>query len=269
MNKVVVITGISSGIGEALVKEVLNTFSNTIVIGLGRNNSDNLLSVNNYEFIELNISKYDAIAVIFTKIIKKYGKIDVLINNAGAGVKGTIEDMSIDEAKHEFDVNFWGAIGCIKAVLPVMTQQNAGHIINISSLGSIIATPTLGFYAGAKSALNIVSDTLVDELKGTNIKISNVFPGAVKTKFGKNIQPSANLQDSKYSCLYYSWDKRFRSYFRKAISSQEMAKKIVSLINNPKTYLFPTKRDQFIAIIKKLLPEKIFKAILLNIFFKE
>ena len=149
-----------------------------------------------------------------------------------------------------------------------MQQQNSGHIINVSTVGSIVSTPTLGYYAAAKAGMDKLSDILEQEVNPFNIKVSTLIPGAVKTDFGKNIRLSINYPSSKYLLLYEEWQKRFKYFFKNKNSAEEVADCLWYLTINPSRSKFVNIRDQVMSLLKKTLPHFIFQYLFLNYFYK-
>lgn len=267
MSKNIVLTGVSSGIGNAVAKTLLETNYDCNLIAIGRSNDNTLSKHSNYHFYKVDFGNLKQVRLVIEKILIEYNVIDVLINNAGSATKAVFEDMPIEVAKSEFDINFWSPALLMKKVVVGMKEQNNGTIINISSLGSFFATPTLGYYAISKCALNSLILLLKNEVTDSNVKLCTVYPGAVKTKFGRNINDMR--QSEKYKNVYESWNRRFRYFFRKAISAEQTALAIVKLIDKPQDKLFLTKRDWFIYMLSKVLPERVYMNILFTYFYKD
>lgn len=177
----ILVTGASSGIGKAIF-EHLQTIGQD-VIGTSRNQQ---LVDRKDDFILLDVTDDKSVAACVSQFLDRFGKIDVLINNAGYGLAGAIEDTSIDEAQQQFDTNFFGAVRMVKAVLPSMRQQRSGLIINISSLGGMIGMPFQAFYAASKFALQGFVEALRVEIAPFNIRATNIVPGDFNTSFTAN-----------------------------------------------------------------------------------
>ena len=177
VKKVAIVSGASSGIGM----EIANLFLSKgfEVYGLGQRE----LTGVSFNYERVNICNLDECQKLVDMVIKKHGKVDVLVNNAGMGISGPIELVNVDEAKKLFDVNFFGAVNLTKCVLPSMRENNSGRIINVSSVASFIPIPFQVFYSASKSALDIFASGLRSEVKPFNIKVVNVHPGDVKTGF--------------------------------------------------------------------------------------
>ena len=156
MSKVIFITGASSGIGKAIGDFLtINRFK---VYGTSRNSSNYLNS--KFELLDLDVKNLESINLCVDKIIKIEGKIDVLINNAGVGITGPLEEIPEKEIENNFKTNLFGPINVMKCVLPKMRSKNQGLIINITSVAAYVGTPYRSIYSAAKSALDLVSETL-------------------------------------------------------------------------------------------------------------
>jgi short-subunit dehydrogenase len=185
MNKkiVVLVTGASSGMGKVtalrLVKE------GYMVYGAARRSDEMLDLVDAGGFaISMDITNEEQIVSAVSEIIKQQGRIDILINNAGYGLYGAVEDVTLDDARRQFEVNLFGLARITKEVLPQMRERKSGTIINMSSMGGKIYTPLGAWYHASKHALEGWSDCLRLELKRFNIKVIIIEPGVIATAFG-------------------------------------------------------------------------------------
>jgi NADP-dependent 3-hydroxy acid dehydrogenase YdfG len=188
--KVVLISGATGGIGAETVK----AFSQkgwTVWAGYRKNIPDSILELPNVSFIPLDVTNDEDVLSAVSEIIKSEGHIDVLINNAGYAIFGLDEEVNKKEIEKMFDVNFYGSLRLIKAVLPHMRLAGKGHIINVSSTSGIRAVPGLGLYAATKFALEAISESLAATLYPT-IQVSIVEPGTVKNDFVNNAQAFEN-----------------------------------------------------------------------------
>lgn len=181
-NKVAVITGASSGIGSAAALSLLS--QGFTVYGAARR-IDRLeaLASQGVKPLALDVTDAKSMQDGIAHVLASSGRIDVLVNNAGYGSYGAIEDVSQKEAKRQFDVNVFGAMELTKLVLPQMRKQGSGRIINISSVGGRAVGPFGGWYHGTKFALEALSDSLRMELKPFGIDVVVVEPGGIKSEF--------------------------------------------------------------------------------------
>ena len=181
--KIFLITGISSGFGRAFARAALS--AGHMVVGTVREES----ARRNFELenpglakaVVFDVTDLDAIEPKVAEIERTIGPISVLVNNAGYGHEGTIEESPLAELRRQFDVNVFGAVGLIKAVLPFMRKRRMGHIINITSMGGYITMPGIAYYCGSKSALEAISETLSKEVKDFGIRVTAIAPGQFRT----------------------------------------------------------------------------------------
>jgi len=180
--KVILITGASSGIGKSAARELAE--AGHIVYGAARR-VDQMedLRPSGVGVIALDVTDHPAIEKAVDQILEEQGRIDVLINNAGYGLYGAVEDISIEEARYQFEVNLFGLAQLTKSVLPPMREQGSGRIINISSVGGKIYTLLGAWYHATKHALEGWSDSLRLELKPHGIDVVLIEPGAIDTNF--------------------------------------------------------------------------------------
>jgi len=180
--KTFLITGVSSGFGRALAEAALS--DGHTVAGTVRNDTDRqrfeALGRGAHALL-LDVADIEAIAPAVADIESGIGAIDILVNNAGYGHEGILEESSIDDLRRQFEVNVFGAVAMIQAVLPYMRGRRAGNILNITSMGGIITLPGLSYYHGSKFALEGISESLGKEVKDLGIKVTAVEPGGFRT----------------------------------------------------------------------------------------
>ena len=183
MKKVILITGASSGMGKVTAEWLIK--EGHIVYGAARRveKMNDLVELGGHA-IKLDVTKEDEIEACVKQIISEQGKIDVLVNNAGYSVYGSIEDVTLQDARRQFEVNLFGLASLTQKVLPYMRKQNSGHIINVTSIGGKIYMALGGWYHATKHALEGWSDCLRLETKQFGIKVSIIELGAIKTEFG-------------------------------------------------------------------------------------
>ncbi|WFL69631.1 oxidoreductase [Pantoea sp. X85] len=202
--KTLFITGVSSGFGRALAQVALNRGYR--VVGTVRNATakagfENLHAENAFAY-ELDVTHFAAIEAVITDIETHVGPIDVLVNNAGYGHEGVMEESSLDEMRRQFDVNVFGAVAMIKALLPLMRQRRQGHIINITSMGGFITLPGISYYCGSKFALEGISETLSKELAPFNIHVTAVAPGSFRTDWAGRSMVRSARSIADYDALF-------------------------------------------------------------------
>lgn len=202
MAKTFLITGVSSGFGRALAEAALS--DGHTVAGTVRNANDKqtfeALGAGVHAVV-LDVTNTGAIAPAIADVEHRIGAIDVLVNNAGYGHEGILEESSIDDLRRQFEVNVFGAVAMIQAVLPFMRKRRAGHILNITSMGGIITMPGLGYYHGSKFALEGISETLGKEVKDLGIKVTAVEPGSFRTDWAGRSMVRAERSIADYDAL--------------------------------------------------------------------
>jgi NAD(P)-dependent dehydrogenase (short-subunit alcohol dehydrogenase family) len=189
--KTLFITGVSSGFGSALAQEALAAGHR--VIGTVRSESAlqafEALSPDSVHGVILDVTDFDRIDSVIAEVEASHGPVDVLVNNAGYGHEGILEESPLDEMRHQFDVNVFGAVAVTKAFLPYFRKRRAGHILNITSMGGTITMPGIAYYCASKFALEGISDTLSKELRPFNIFVTAVAPGSFRTDWaGRSMQ---------------------------------------------------------------------------------
>lgn len=185
-NKVAVITGISKGIGFELAKQLHQKGAK--VYGLGRTAAPELPIT----FVPCDVRNAEDVEIAIAAILKKEQTIHILINNAGLGYFGMLEDITYQQWHDMFDTNIHGIFYCCKAVIPAMKAQQYGHIINIASTAALEGMPQVSAYCATKWAVKGLSESLFREVRDFKIKVTCVYPGSTKTDFFRNspgIQP--------------------------------------------------------------------------------
>ena len=183
-NKIALITGASSGIGESAAL-LLKNEGYTVYGAARRTEKMHHLKDKGINILPLDITDDDSIKNCVNKIVEKEGRIDILVNNAGYGSYGAVEDVPLEEARRQFEVNIFGLARITQLVLPKMRENNFGRIINISSMGGKVYTPFGAWYHATKHALEGWSDSLRLEVKPFGIDVVVVEPGGIKTPWGQ------------------------------------------------------------------------------------
>ena len=195
------ITGASSGLGYEFTKKVLE--SGDKVVGVARNIEK--LNELKYQFegmllpLSLDVTDRSAVFTTVETAIKHFGRIDIVINNAGNMVLGMIEEFSEDEVRNQMETNFYGAIWICQAAMPYLRTQGSGHIIQISSIGGLITGPMSGIYSASKFALEGFSEALAQEAAHFGVKVSIVEPGGYWTNL--YLKMSFTTQNKEYDSL--------------------------------------------------------------------
>ena len=183
---VALVTGASSGIGAAAAAALVEAGFD--VVGTSRNTAS-VTAPEGVTFLALDVASDESVAALVDDVIARFGRIDVLVNNAGIGAGGAAEESSIEQAQRVFDVNFFGVVRMTKAVLPHMRAQAEGRIINISSVLGFVPVPFGALYAASKHAIEGYSESVDHEVRQHGVRVLLVEPGFTKTAFDANIVP--------------------------------------------------------------------------------
>jgi NAD(P)-dependent dehydrogenase (short-subunit alcohol dehydrogenase family) len=183
MSKIILITGASRGFGKIWAKALLQRGDK--VAATARNTADLNDLVKEYGDavfpVQLNVNDHDACFAAVARVKEHFGRIDVLINNAGFGLFGAIEETSEQQARAQMETNFFGLLWVTQAIVPIMREQKSGHIIQVSSFLGLVTLPVLGLYNASKYAVNGLSETLATEVKNFGINVSLIEPNGFST----------------------------------------------------------------------------------------
>jgi NAD(P)-dependent dehydrogenase (short-subunit alcohol dehydrogenase family) len=202
--KRILITGVSSGFGLALAREALAVGHE--VVGTLRQ-ADGIVA---FEALApgraharlLDVTDEQAIGAVVSAVEAELGPIDVLVNNAGYGHEGVMEESPLAEMRRQFDVNVFGAVAMMRAVLPGMRARRAGRILNITSMGGIITMPGIAYYCGSKFALEGISEAVGKEVRGLGIHVTAVAPGSFRTDWAGRSMVRSPRTLSDYDAVF-------------------------------------------------------------------
>ncbi|ALA82274.1 oxidoreductase [Stenotrophomonas maltophilia] len=203
-SRLILITGVSSGFGRALAQQALQAGHR--VVGTVRNDEARVA----FEALApgrafgrlLDVTDADAIDALVADVEENVGAIDVLVNNAGYGHEGILEESTQAELRHQFEVNVFGPAAMIKAVLPHMRERRRGHILNITSMGGFITLPGIAWYCGSKFALEGISEVLGKEVAAFGIHVTAVAPGSFRTDWAGRSMARAPRSIEDYDALF-------------------------------------------------------------------
>lgn len=242
MKKVWFITGCSTGFGRELAKHVLESGHKAVVTS--RKTDDVKDIVADYPdtsiAIKLDVTKADEIKSSVEEAIKKFGQIDVLVNNAGIGYFGAIEESEDNEVRRMFEINFWGLANMTKAVLPLMRKQRSGNIVNIASIGGLVGFPAVGYYNATKFAVDGFSDALSKETAPLGIKVTVVCPSGFRTDWAGRSANNSKIVIDDYKATAETNKNNIRGYSGKQPGDPvRAAKAIVAAVEseNPPLHL--------------------------------
>lgn len=263
MGKVVLITGGSSGIGKSM-GEYLHQ-KGFIVYGTSRN--PDRISNSVFPLVTLDVRDTESIQAAVAKVIALTGRLDVVINNAGIGITGPLEEIPMQEIKNNFETNFFGPIAVMQAVLPQMRTQQSGLIINITSIAAYMGLPYRSIYSASKGALELVTESLRMEVKSFGISITNVAPGDFATNIAAGRFHAPVLKGSAYEQTYGTSLKSMDAHVDNGGNPNEMAAAIYSIIQNPSPkihYKVGALIQKFSIVLKRILPDKVYEKMLMN-----
>lgn len=263
MTKTVLITGATSGIGNSVGKYLSE--KGYKVYGTGRNPKEK--EKDGIYFVAMDVTKTETISAAINTILEKEGKIDFLINNAGMGITGPIEETPDEEIARVFDTNYFGAVKVIKAVLPSMRKNNGGFIINITSIAGYMGLPYRGIYSATKGALELTTEAFRMELKDFNIKMANIAPGDFATNIAAGRYHAPLLDDSPYKKQYGNTLKLMDEHVSSGEDPIVMARKVHAVMQkeNPAIhYKVGTFIQKFSVALKHVLPDKVYEKMLLK-----
>ena len=197
------ITGCSRGLGRALAETVLKRGESVVLTARDKQQLEDLAA--SYEnralALRLDVTKPEEVEEAVKRAISKFGRIDVLVNNAGYQVDGAVEEMDNEQIHRQFNTNFFGVLEILRTVLPHMRQQRSGHILNVSSLACFEANAWMGFYTSSKMALEGISGCLAQEVAPFGIKVTIVEPGGFRTDFMRRSYVLTDSQIEDYKPL--------------------------------------------------------------------
>jgi NAD(P)-dependent dehydrogenase (short-subunit alcohol dehydrogenase family) len=265
MSKVVLITGGSSGIGKS-VGEFL-TDKGFMVYGTSRQPES--YPDSKFKLLALDVSNIESIKIAVQTVIENTGRLDVLINNAGVGITGPVEEIPMEEIKRNFETNFFGPINVIKTVLPQMREQNSGLIINITSIAGYMGLPYRGVYSASKGALELITEAIRMEVKEFNIQMTNVAPGDFATNIASGRYHAPVLETSPYKNPYGNTLKLMDEHVDSGKDPLLMAKVIYKIITTEKPkvhYKVGEFMQKFSIALKRILPDKVYERMLMKHF---
>lgn len=203
-NKTLLVTGASSGFGRALAQEALQAghrVVGTVRSEAARAGLESLAPGRAFGRL-LDVTDFDSIDGVIADIEASVGPVDVLVNSAGYGHEGVMEEAPLADLRRQFDVNVFGAVAMMKAVLPYMRQRRRGHILNITSMGGFITMPGISYYCGSKFALEGISEALGQEVRSLGIHVTAVAPGSFRTDWAGRSMSRTPRSIADYDALF-------------------------------------------------------------------
>lgn len=261
--KTILITGASSGIGKSIALYLHQ--KNYKVYGTSRNPEN----YPNFPFslLQMDVRNHESIQKCIDFVLEKEGKIDILINNAGVGITGALEEIPQNEIENQFQTNLFGPIAVIKAILPSMRNQKNGLVINITSIAGYMGLPFRSLYSASKGALHLITEGLRMELKPFDIEVVNVAPGDFDTDIASRRFHAPAQENSPYFTTYKKMLDKINCDVHQGKNPEILAKKIENIIVNKNSkinYKVGGFLEKFSIILKRILPDKVFEKILYN-----
>jgi NAD(P)-dependent dehydrogenase (short-subunit alcohol dehydrogenase family) len=203
-SRIFLITGAGAGFGRAFAEAALQ--AGHTVVGTVRREDDRVafeaLHSKRARAVILDVTCFERIAPAVRRIEQEIGPIEVLVNNAGYGHEGILEESPLDELFHQFEVNVFGAVAMIKAVLPGMRRRRRGHIVNITSMAGYVGMPGIAYYNGSKFALEGISEALAKEVAGLGIRVTAIAPGSFRTDWAGRSMVRSGRSIADYDAVF-------------------------------------------------------------------
>ena len=274
--KVASVTGSTSGMGYEtaimLARAGIHTYASMRNLKKSKTISE-MASTENLplQVVQLDVNDDSSVKDSIDKIVKEKERINVLVNNAGYGLFGSLEDISLEEIKAQFETNFFGVIRVTQLVLPLMRKQRSGTIVNVSSVGGRIGLPVLSAYQSTKFALEGLSESISYELEPFGIRVVIIEPGVIRTNIMNSSSLAKKARDPKSP--YYSQIQKVKSHFKSMMENEssppeEVAKVILKALTSENPQLrYTVGRDADTMIQARVnMPEKQFKKMITQSF---
>ncbi len=272
MQPVVVVTGASSGIGAALVRLLAETRRYQVVATTRQASFARMVELfqttPQVSCYSLDVDQFDTHTGVIRTIHQRFGRIDVLVNNAAISYRAVVEDMSPEEEYQQFAVNYFGPMNLIRAVLPLMRSQRSGKIINVSSVGGMMAMPTMSPYSASKFALEGASEALWYEVRPWNIFVTLVQPGFVRSEaFRKVLLPQKAKQKAQqpYRWEYQAMQRFIDRLMERALATPHSVARVIYRViraRKPPLRVPATPDAWFFILFRRLLPRRLYHWIL-------
>jgi NAD(P)-dependent dehydrogenase (short-subunit alcohol dehydrogenase family) len=252
---VALVTGASSGIGKTAALALVQ--AGFEVVGTSRN-TRHIAPVNGVTFLDLDVTSDDSVAPLIKRVLAQFGRIDVLLNNAGMGASGATEENSIGQTQRLFDINVFGVIRMTNAVLPHMRAQGSGRIINVSSVVGFMPQPYMAVYAASKHAIEGYSESVDHEVRQYGVRVLLVEPAWTSTAFDANsVRPDLPLQ------VYANQRHVFEQYMADQVKDGDdpalVAKAIVAASTDSKPKLrYTVGQAGRVSTMRRLVPSRMF-----------
>ena len=263
MQQTVLVTGASSGLGKSIATH-LHTLGYKV---FGTSRSPQNYPDFPYPLLALDISSQASVDLFFAELQNQTQRIDVLVNNAGVGITGPVEEVNLDALRAHFDTNFFGPLAVTQQVLPLMRSTKQGKIINITSIGASMGLPFRGGYSASKGALHIITEALRMEVAQFGIEVCTLAPGDYATDIASRRYYEPNKKGSPYETLYQESLATMDEHVDEGNDPQEIALAIAKLIQQKHFkphYAVGPFMQKLSLVLKRILPQKAFERLLKN-----
>lgn len=252
--KVILVTGASSGIGAETVKLFDRRGWAVVLAARSADKIESLaaeIEANGGQGLAVpaDVTRWDDVNNMVGQAVDHFGRIDVLVNNAGRGMRATVADVDLDDLEYLFRLNVFAPVAALQAVAPIMRQQGGGVIVNVSSVVENMALPFMSPYAASKIALSYLSDAARAELDHARITVVNLLPGATNTNFGQNVIRSGNTGDFAYERVA---DQSGRDSF--AATPEQVAEAVWQAVQTRPRQQYVTPMDQIVGLVARHNP---------------
>jgi NAD(P)-dependent dehydrogenase (short-subunit alcohol dehydrogenase family) len=259
--KVVLITGATSGIGQACAEHLAGL--GWRVFGTRRASSAAPPNETRFEMITMDVDDDASVQSGVETLLAKTGRLDAVVNNAGIALMGPIEDTSTEEAKAQMETNFFGVLRVCRATLPALRKQGGGHIVNVSSLAAVVGLPFSGLYSASKFALEGMSESLRHEARPFGIRVVLVEPGDFHTAItSKRRTTQASQTNDAYRETFVRFKQKQDQDEAQAPSPHSVAVLIEWILNNPRPHMRYTvgmMGQRIVVPLKRFLPQRLFE----------
>ncbi len=263
--KVILVTGASSGIGQACATALAQQGHR--VYGTSRTPRD---ETRGFTMLPMDVTDTPSVHAAVQTLLEREGRIDVVVNNAGIGYGGAIEDTAIDEAHALFETNFFGVLRVCHAVLPTMRAQGGGTIINVSSIGGLVSLPFQSLYSASKAALEAMSESLRMEVKRFGIHVVLVEPGDTRTEFTANRRNTRAAEQSPvYREIFLRTQAHIEADERNGIPPETVARTVMRIVATPRPkvrYAVGLFYQKLAILVKRLVPSGLFERIIMMVY---
>jgi NAD(P)-dependent dehydrogenase (short-subunit alcohol dehydrogenase family) len=253
--KVAVLTGAAAGIGRALARRLAEEGATVCLADVNREGLEETASALRARDFQtttstVNVADDGQVESFAREVEERHGRADVLINNAGVALHGTVEEVSLADIEWVMSINFWGTVYCVKRFLPMLKRQPSAHVVCMSSIFGVIAPPGQAAYCASKFAVRGFAEALRHELERTNVRVSTVHPGGVRTGIARSARVGANADPSK-------GERERQRFERLAITTPERAaERIVGGMLRGEPRILVGRDASQIDLIQRVLPAR-------------